>query len=108
MARKASAPIKVKDLQGFKYFDMVLPLLARLHDAATADDQAGNRRLFFDQYVALMLLYFFNPILTSLNGLLQASALDKVRQTVGCGHISKGSFSEAQGVFFGTLRVPGS
>jgi len=103
MARKANISVKAKDLQGFKYFDAALPLLTRLHDAGTADDKAGNRRLFFDQYVALLLLYFFNPILTSLNGLLQVSALDKVRQIVGSGHISKGSFSEAQGVFEASL-----
>lgn len=103
MAGKAKPPIKAKDLQGFKYFDMVLPLLARLHDAGTADDKAGNRRLFFDQYVVLILLYFFNPILTSLNALLQASALDKVKKTTGTGHVSKGSFSEAQCVFDASL-----
>jgi hypothetical protein len=103
MARKAKPPLQVKDLQGFKYFDQVLPLLARLHDAGTQGDKAGNRRLFYDQYAALMLLYFFNPILTSLNGLLQASALDKVRKVTGCGHVSKGSFSEAQGVFEASL-----
>jgi Transposase DDE domain len=103
MARKAKPPIKVKELQGFKYFDMVLPLLARLHTAGTADDKAKNRRLFYDQYVALQLLYFFNPVLTSLNGLLQASQLDKVGKATGCGHVSKGSFSEAQGVFEASL-----
>ena len=103
MAPNAKPPVSVKDLRGFKYFDMVLPLLTRLHAAATANDKAGNRRLFFDQYVALQLLYFFNPILTSLNGLLQASALDKVRKVTGCGHVSKGSFSESQGVFEASL-----
>jgi hypothetical protein len=103
MSRKAKPPVKAKDLQGFKYFDMALPLLARLHDAGTADDKAGNRRLFFDHYAALLLLYFFNPILTSLNGLLQANSLDKVQKTTGSGHISKGSFSEAQGVFDASL-----
>lgn len=103
MARKAKPPIKVKDLQGFKYFDMVLPLLTRLHTAGTQDDKAKNRRLFFDQYVALQLLYFFNPVLTSLNGLLQASQLDKVGKVTGCAHVSKGSFSEAQGVFEASL-----
>ena len=103
MARKAKPLLQVKDLQGFKYFDRVLPLLARLHDAGTQQDKAGNRRLFYDQYAALMLLYFFNPILTSLNGLLQASGLDKVRKVTGCGHVSKGSFSEAQGVFEASL-----
>jgi hypothetical protein len=103
MARKPNPAITAKDLQGFKYFDMVVPLLARLHDAGTADDKAGNRRLFYDQYVALLLLYFFNPILTSLNALLQASALDKVKKATGCGHVSKGSFSEAQGIFEASL-----
>ena len=103
MPRKPNPTIASKDLQGFKYLDMVLPLLARLHDAGTADDKAGNRRLFYDQYIALLLLYFFNPILTSLNALLQASALDKVNKTTGCGHVSKGSFSEAQGVFEASL-----
>src|SRR6266516_2887204 len=103
MPRQRQSPVRAEDLQGFKYFDSVLPLLARLHDAGTGGDKAHNRRLFFDQYVALMLLYFFNPILTSLNGLLQASALDKVRKTTGSGHVSKGSFSEAQGVFEASL-----
>ncbi len=103
MPRQRQSPVRAEDLQGFKYFDSVLPLLARLHDAGTGGDKAHNRRLFFDQYVALMLLYFFNPILTSLNGLLQASALDKVRKTTGSGHVSKGSFSEAQGVFAAPL-----
>ena len=74
-----------------------------LHDAGTARDQAGNRRLFFDQYAALLLLYFFNPILTSLNGLQQASALDKVQKVTGGTRVSKGSLSEAQGVFDATL-----
>jgi hypothetical protein len=103
MPAKAKPPVRAKDLRGFKYLDSVLPLLARLHDAGTQDDKAKNRRLFFDQYVALQLLYFFNPILTSLNGLLQASGLDKVRKATGCGHVSKGSFSEAQGVFEASL-----
>lgn len=105
MARKAKPPLHVKDLQGFKYFDRVLPLLTRLHHAGTQGDKAGNRRLFYDQYTALMLLYFFNPILTSLNGLLQASDLDKVRKVTDCGHVSKGSFSEAQGVFEASLLL---
>jgi hypothetical protein len=75
MSRQPTPPVAAKDLQGFKYFALVTPLLARLHDDGTAGDKAGNRRLFFDQYAALLLLYFFNPILTSLNGLQQASVL---------------------------------
>jgi hypothetical protein len=47
--RKPKPPVAAKDLQGFKYFEMVQPLLARLHDDGTAGDKAGNRQLFFDQ-----------------------------------------------------------
>ena len=102
-ARRPKPPVAAKDLQGFKYFDMVRPLLERLHDDGTARDQAGNRRLCFDQYAALLLLYFFNPILTSLNGLRQATALDKVQKVLGCGRVSAGALSEAQAVFDPTL-----
>ena len=103
MPRRPKPPVAAKDLQGFKYFEMVLPLLARLHDAGTGRDAAGNRCLFFDQYAALLLLYFFNPVLTSLNGLQQASGLAKVQKVTGGGRVSKGSLSEAQGVFDAAL-----
>ena len=103
MPRRPKSPVAAKDLQGLKYFEMVLPLLARLHDAGTDRDAAGNRRLFFDQYAALLLLYFFNPVLTSLNGLQQASGLAKVQKVTGGGRVSKGSLSEAQGVFDAAL-----
>jgi hypothetical protein len=97
--RKPKPPVAAKDLQGFKYFEVVLPLLERLHADGTASDKAGNREFFYDQYAALLLLYFFNPILTSLNGLRQATELDKVRKVLGCSRVSAGSLSEAQGVF---------
>jgi IS4 transposase len=91
-------------LQGFKYLSRVMPLLERLHDCGTKRDAAGNRQLHFDRYVALMLLYFFTPGLTSLRGLAQASALDKVAQaTGGNGPVSLGSLSEAPRVFDPTL-----
>jgi hypothetical protein len=101
--RKPKPAVTAKDLQGFKYFEMVRPLLARLHEDGTASDKAGNRKLFFDQYAALLLLYFFNPILTSFNGLRQATELAKVQKVLGCGRVSAGSLSEAQGVFDPTL-----
>jgi hypothetical protein len=46
-----------------------------LHDSGTQSDKANNRQFFFDHYVALLLLYFFNPVLTSRNAILQASHL---------------------------------
>lgn len=99
MAAKKKAKLQAKDLRGFKYFKLLTPLLERLHDNGTERDKAGNRQLFFDQYGALLLLYFFNPILTSLRGIHQASTLDKVGQQLGVPRTSLGSLSEAARVF---------
>jgi DDE family transposase len=73
--------------------------LDRLHEDACERDRAHNRKLHFDQYVALLLLYFFNPIVTSLRGIVQASELKKVQRMLGCARASLGSLSEAAQVF---------
>lgn len=99
MARSCSPPVREADLRGFKYFRLLGPLLQRLHEVGSARDKAGNRELFYDQYTALLLLYFFSPIVTGLRSLQQASALDKVQKLLGVGRVSLGSFSEASGVF---------
>ena len=99
MAAKRRPPIQDKDLQGLKYFKLLGPLLDRLHDDATARDHAGNRRLFYDQYACLLLLFFFNPIVQSLRGIQQASQLDKVQRLFGCHRVSRGALSEASRVF---------
>jgi Transposase DDE domain len=99
MAPKRRPEVRASDLQGFKYFRLLLPLLERLQGIGTQRDRAGNRQLFFDQYSALLLLYFFNPILTSLRGVQQASGLAKVQKLLGVRRTSLGSLSEATGVF---------
>jgi hypothetical protein len=99
MAATKKKPIAAKDLRGLKYFQLLQPLLQRLHTVGTERDKAGNRELFFDQYAALILLYFFNPILTSLRAVQQASTLDKVQRTLDCPRTSLGALSEAARVF---------
>src|SRR5580658_9930152 len=99
MAAKRRTPIRDKDLKGLKYFKLLGSLLDRLHEDATARDRAGNRRLFYDQYACLLLLFFFNPVVKSLRGIQQASTLDKVQRLFGCGRVSRGSLSEASRVF---------
>src|SRR5262245_15590701 len=99
MARPKRPAVRERDLKGFKYFKMLLPLLERLEGVGTARDKAGNRQLFFDQYAALLLLYFFNPVVTSLRALRQATNLDKVQRLLGVRRTSLGSLSEASGVF---------
>jgi Transposase DDE domain len=97
MAAKPRTPIADKDLKGLKYFKVLVPLLDRLH--ADGIDRAGNRRLFYDQYACLLLLFFFNPIVKSLRGIQQASTLDRVQRLFGCDRASRGSLSEAGQVF---------
>jgi hypothetical protein len=99
-------PIREEQLQGFKYFKKLLPLLDRLHDLGTQRDQAGNRILFYDQYVTLQLLFFLNPVVTSMRGLVQASTLKKVQQQLGVCPTSLGSFSEAGSVFDAQVLKP--
>ena len=99
MAHPRRAEIREADLQGLKYFKVLKPLLDRLHGDATQRDRAGNRKLHFDQYASLLLLFFFNPILTSLRGIQQASQLAKVQKLLGCERTSLGSLSEAGRVF---------
>ena len=93
------AKIVERDVQGVKQLQKLLPLLERLHEVGCERDKAGNRRLHMDQYGMLILLFFFNPIFTSLRGLQQASELKKVQRKLGCPRTSLGSLSEATSVF---------
>jgi hypothetical protein len=95
MAPKAKPAITDKNIRGLKYFQQLQPLLARLHEVGTDSDRSGNRQLFFDDYAALILLFFFNPVLDSLRALQQASDLDKVQRKLGCRRTSLGSLSAA-------------
>jgi len=106
MARKKKPQVTEENLQGFKYFKLLGPLLQSLHDAGTERDRAGNRTLHFDHLAALELLYFFSPALTSLRAIQQASKLKKVQQTTGAGRTSLGSLSEAARVFDAQLIEP--
>jgi hypothetical protein len=81
MARKRKPPVVAKNVRGLKYFKQ--------------SDRAGNRQFFFDDYAALILLFFFNPVLDSLRALQQGSCLDKVQKKLGCPRVSLGSLSAA-------------
>jgi len=99
---KRKPPIREEDIQGFKYLDSFFKTLTRLHDVK--DHQ--NRKLHYDQYLALMLLYFFTPVLTSLRGIQQATTLEKIQKRLGIKKTSLGSLSEASQVFDARLLNP--
>jgi hypothetical protein len=88
---------------------LIMPLrrlLKRIHLAGTERDRAGNRRLFYDQYLCLLLLYFVNPSFGSMRALQQASNWDAMRRKLGIRHVSLGSFSESVRVFDPALVRP--
>lgn len=99
MAGKKREDIRDKDITGLKYFDKLLPLFDRLHGVGCQRDKAGNRQLYFDQYCLLILLFLFNPTVSSLRALQQASELKKVQRKLRCKRASLGSLSEATEVF---------
>jgi hypothetical protein len=91
--------VQSRDIVGLKYFDMLLPLLKRLHDDECKRDVAKNRELHYDQYCLLILLYLFNPTVTSLRAIQQASELAKVKKKLGTSRASLGTLSEASRLF---------
>ena len=60
-------------LSGFKYFKILIPILNKLRPI----NAHHNRNLHYDQYIMLILFYFFNPIVTSLRAISQVSELNK-------------------------------
>jgi len=103
MSRKAKKPITAKDVKGLKYLRAFFEILEPLADIPVH----GNRRFFMDEYVALLLLHFFNPVLGSLRALQQATGLENVQQAIGVKRTSLGAMSESAGyVFDPELMVP--
>lgn len=98
-ADKKKPKLQGKEITGLKYFNMLAPLLERLHEEGCTRDKAGNRQLHFDQHCMLILLYLFNPTVTSLRAIQQASELSKVQKKLGCSRASLGSLSEASSIF---------
>src|SRR4029453_18480432 len=90
-----NSPLAGHKLQGLKYLELLLPLFDRLHAVGCQRDRAGNRKLHFDHYCALILLFLLNPVLRSFRALQQASRLEQVRRKIGCSRTSLGSLSEA-------------
>ncbi|TWT76184.1 hypothetical protein CA13_66750 [Planctomycetes bacterium CA13] len=98
-ANGKSNGVQSKDTEGLKYLDMIAPLLQRLHQDKCERDKAGNRELHYDDYCMLILLYMFNPTVTALRSIPQASELTKVKKRLGCKKTSLTSLGESSRVF---------
>ncbi len=105
MAGKKRDKVKSKDVVGFKYFKVLSGMLETLHGAACARDRAHNRILHMDQYVAMLLMYMFNPVCSSLRAIQEASELKKVQRVLKVPRAALGSLSEAARVFDSELLI---
>lgn len=99
MAPQTSPKIKEGDIQGLKHFKKMRALLGSLHQVGCDRDKSSNRSLHFDEYCVGVLLFLFNPTITSLRGIQQASQLKNVRKKLGLKRSSLGSLSESVNVF---------
>lgn len=100
------AHVEGAPIEGVRYLQRIFPLLKRLRGRETQRDRAGNRRLEYPQYVSLILLSLFNPLLQSLRGLQQASELQKVQRLLKGPRASLGALSEAGHVFDPAVMQP--
>jgi hypothetical protein len=92
-------PISLDQLQGLKQLRRVATLLSAVHQSGCARDRADNRELHFDDYVLLILLYLFNPLIDSMRTLQKVSELPELQKRLGIKRFSLGSFSESCRVF---------
>ena len=88
--------LKEKDVS-LKMLSRVLPLLDKLHPSGTQRDTAGNRTLFFDDYVKLTLVYLFNPLIDSISMLQRAAALPKLATQLGGQRLLQGQLLRSPG-----------
>lgn len=91
--------ITLDDIRGMKHLRRVAELLSHLHMAGCGRDRAGNRELHFDDYVLLLLLWMFNPMIDSMRTLQRVASLEQVQKRLKIRRFSLGSFSESCRVF---------
>jgi len=96
----ARPKVREADLQGFQILSASDTAARTTPVGRHCRDKAGNRQLFFDQYAGLLLLYFFNPILTKPARTAGSHRFGQgVQRLLGIQRVSLGSLSESTGVF---------
>lgn len=106
MGRKKREAIDARRLEGFRHFALLDDLFDRLHEHGTERDKAGNRRLFYDDYARLLLLYYFNPAVAGLRSLQEFTTLEKVRRAFGVNATAMGTLSAAARTFDAAALEP--
>lgn len=97
MARRRRQPLTEPALrQGQKYLRQFAELLEPLRQLPAH----GNRQFHYDQWVCLLLLHFFNPVLNSLRALAEATDFEAIQDFVGVKRTSLGAMSDSAAKMF--------
>ena len=99
VVKEHKAELTEKDIHCLGHLKRAVALLDGLRDVGCERDRAGNRQLFFDDYVKLVLLYIWNPAIQSMRDLQEAVGLPNVAKALGIKRFSLGSFSESVRLF---------
>jgi hypothetical protein len=86
-------------VRGLKHFKRLVPLLQRLDEVGCQRDKAGNRLLKMSDYCLAVLLYLWNPAISSIRMLQETMGLNHVAKALKVRRFSLGSFSESSAVF---------
>lgn len=109
MSRKRSEPITEQQLAGWKLLERFIGVLDR-HGTVIAPNRRethGLRDLDRRTYFGLFLFGLFNPVVTSMRALCQASRLDRVSGMLDHkGPVAISGFSDAQHVFAPEILEP--
>ena len=82
--------------QGQKYLRQFRELLTPLAQLPAH----GNRQFQYDDWVCLLLLHFYNPVLNSLRSLAEATDFSSIQEFVGVKHTSLSSMSDSAAKVF--------
>ena len=98
-SKKKLKRLKKRDMRGFKHFRVLADLTEHLHEVYIDPNHPNKRKLHYDQYLSLMLLYMFSPVCDSLRMIQQATELEKVQKIVGGPRFGRGTISDAGRIF---------
>jgi hypothetical protein len=88
-----------EDIQGFKYFKVLAKLTEHLREAYRDPKHPNKRVLHYDQYIALILVYMFNPACDSLRKIQELTELDKIQKLLGGKRFGRSTIADAAQVF---------
>ena len=98
---QTAATIEQSDLRRWRLIERFQAVLAeevRKRGGPSGTWADGRRELQLEHYLGLFLFGLFNPVVETMRGLCEASALARVQREVCGRRVSLGSFSEAQAV----------